>query len=71
MSMSGICAMIGNVMEYFKPGEYINENDVMYTILRNLFYCLTMFLSSKWPKFSANPSSSLFKVPWLRPRTLR
>ena len=21
MSMSGICAMIGNVMEYFKPGE--------------------------------------------------
>ena len=23
MSMSGICAMRGNVMEYFKPGEYM------------------------------------------------
>ena len=30
MSMSGICSMKGNVMQYFKPGEQ-NENDVLFS----------------------------------------
>ena len=54
MSMSGICAMRGNVMEYFKPGEQMKM--MCYSVM-------TQAYSEKNSEFSQQESNLQYDLP--------